>query len=186
MVSLVRCSNYEFADAHSNRGCVTPTILSQLATVNLDNVAGFQDLMLAVHPPLHTTTVNHLTALKTNKKFVWLSLCVALTLVTSPLTARPVQPARLETTAEIKTQSNGKKKRKADEQISLSSTAATASHSVAPALAQPSEEEMNEEVAEEEARDELYCTMHTNVVGIQYYQGWVYGFLCLYTDFSYH
>lgn len=32
-------------------------------------------------------------------------------------------------------------------------------------------ENVEEEPAEEEPRDEMYCTMTTNVVGIQYYKG---------------
>ena len=36
---------------------------------------------------------------------------------------------------------------------------------------QPPEEEV-EDVTEEEIKDELYCIMTTNVVGIQYYKGW--------------
>jgi len=31
--------------------------------------------------------------------------------------------------------------------------------------------EVEKEITEEEVRDELYCTMNTNVVGIQYYRG---------------
>ena len=33
------------------------------------------------------------------------------------------------------------------------------------------EEEFEEDTPEEEARDELYCSLSTNVVGVQYYKG---------------
>lgn len=66
---------------------------------------------------------------------------------------------------------------------SLSSIAVPKARSVAATLTQPSEEELAEEVAEEEVRDELYCTMHTNVVGIQYYKGWLNGLLGGLTNF---
>jgi SWI/SNF-related matrix-associated actin-dependent regulator of chromatin subfamily A3 len=156
----------------SNRGCVTPAILSQLATLNLNSVAGFQDLTLAIYL-LHIIPANRLNSPQDQQK---IHLAISLRRVDPadiPSTARSVQPTRVAT----KAKSNEKRKRKADEQISLSSTAASASQSVTPTLAQPSEEDMNEELAEEEVRDELYCTMHTNVVGIQYYQGWMYGLL---------
>ena len=40
------------------------------------------------------------------------------------------------------------------------------------ARAARAEQELVEDVVEEEVRDELYCEMATNVVGIQYYRGW--------------
>jgi SWI/SNF-related matrix-associated actin-dependent regulator of chromatin subfamily A3 len=76
-----------------------------------------------------------------------------------------------------------KKKRKADERTSLSSNAIPPPRSAA-TLTQPSEEEPAEEVAEEEVRDEIYCTMHTSVVGIQYYKGWMNILLSGFIDFS--
>lgn len=40
-----------------------------------------------------------------------------------------------------------------------------------PASSQVTEIEEDEDVAEEEPVDELYCNLKTNVVGIQYYKG---------------
>jgi SWI/SNF-related matrix-associated actin-dependent regulator of chromatin subfamily A3 len=40
-----------------------------------------------------------------------------------------------------------------------------------PSASQAVEEEHEEDSVDEEVKDEIYCTMATNVVGIQYYKG---------------
>lgn len=40
-----------------------------------------------------------------------------------------------------------------------------------PSASQAVEEEVEEDFVDEETKDEIYCTMATNVVGIQYYRG---------------
>ena len=40
-----------------------------------------------------------------------------------------------------------------------------------PSASQVVEEEIEEDSVDEEVKDEIYCTMATNVVGIQYYKG---------------
>lgn len=134
-------------------GCVTPAILSQLATLTMDNLSGFQDL--------------------TPQDQQKIRLAISLRRVDPADIPPSTQSTSLATTAEPNAGSSNGKKRKADKMTSLSSIAVPKARSVAATLTQPSEEELAEEVAEEEVRDELYCTMHTNVVGIQYYKGLV-------------
>jgi SWI/SNF-related matrix-associated actin-dependent regulator of chromatin subfamily A3 len=94
-----------------------------------------------------------------------------------PSSAKSILPTNIVATAEG---SNVKKKRKADDSTPLSSNAIPAP--VTATLTRPLEEEPLEEVAEEEVRDEIYCTVHTNVVGIQYYKGLADVLLSLFTD----
>ena len=135
----------------------------------MDRLIGFQDLTFVV-PLLRRIPVNCPISPQDQQK---IRLAISLRRVDPadiPASAKSVQTARLATAAKPNAGfSKNNKKRKADETTSTVPTL----RSVTGTLPQPSEEDQAEEVAEEEVRDELYCTMHTNVVGIQYYKGCV-------------
>lgn len=120
----------------------------------MDSLTGFQDLTFVI-PPSRRIPVNCPISPQDQQK---IRLAISLRRVDPadvPVSAKSVQSARLVTAAEHRARSNENiKKRKAEEGTSL-------------------EEEPAEEVVEEEVKDELYCTVRTNVVGIQYYKGWV-------------
>lgn len=63
------------------------------------------------------------------------------------------------------------KKRKADEHVSQPEISRPSGTRVISQSTQQAEAELPEEVTEEDVRDELYCTLVTSVVGIQYYKG---------------
>jgi SWI/SNF-related matrix-associated actin-dependent regulator of chromatin subfamily A3 len=86
-----------------------------------------------------------------------------------PTTARISQP-------EVNGSSQKKRKAAAEAPVAPSRPAniASSSHAKVPSAARVidvDEEFENEEPQEEEAVDELYCTMTTNIVGVQYYNG---------------
>ncbi|KAJ2925137.1 hypothetical protein H1R20_g11960, partial [Candolleomyces eurysporus] len=127
-------------------GCVTPAILNLLAGVTVDRIIGFKDLDSSDQQKVR--------------------LAVSL---------RRVDPSDVPTTAKVRSASgvattSTAVKRKADSSTSL----------VPPPLTQGTRRAMiaeEEEAAaaplEEEARDEMYAFMNTDVVGIRHYRGLV-------------
>ncbi|KAJ6625516.1 SNF2 family N-terminal domain-containing protein [Mycena sp. CBHHK59/15] len=135
-------------------GCVTPSILSQLATQTpMDRVAGFDQLSVADQQKIRAA----ISRRRVDPNDI-------------PATAKTT----VEVPAEVSNPANSQKKRKA----AFEATASQASSSVAwsadgthvPAM---EGEALEEEVAEVEVADELYVSMKTNVVGVQYYKGLV-------------
>jgi SWI/SNF-related matrix-associated actin-dependent regulator of chromatin subfamily A3 len=101
--------------------------------------------------------------------------------VRKAISARRVDPSDIPETARISqpdVSGPSQKKRKAVAEASVgpSRPAAVASSSRVQApsatrVIDVDEELENEEPQEEESVDELYCTMTTNIVGVQYYNG---------------
>ncbi|KAG5648541.1 hypothetical protein DXG03_003152 [Asterophora parasitica] len=159
-------------------GCVTPAILNQLAALSVDRITGFQNLTLEDQQKI--------------------KLAASLRRIDSgdiPESAK----ARPAPTPSASSERPSQRKRKAEQDRLLayqgtpSSSPLTATlpsapgHLTLPTATQIAEDEQIEEAPTEEAKDELYCTMHTNVVGIQYYKGilsiiWPVGFLIPFKD----
>ncbi|KAJ6594021.1 SNF2 family N-terminal domain-containing protein [Mycena capillaripes] len=122
-------------------GCVTSPILSTLATLTMDRVAGFDQLSPADQSKIRTA-----------------------------IARRRVDPSDIPVTAKIPDQHTSssvvpsQKRRRAEFEAAASQSSSS--------KVQPVEEE-EEEVTEVEAPDELYVSMKTDVVGIQYYRGMV-------------
>ncbi|CAA7259081.1 unnamed protein product [Cyclocybe aegerita] len=138
-------------------GCVTPQILVELAAVPEKSINGFETLKPADQQKI--------------------KLAISL---------RRIDPADIPASAGMRPTpqvvspsndtgpSNAGSKRTST-QAGLDRPTTAARFSVAPASSpQPPQVENEEDVQEEEeVRDELYCRMNTNVVGIQYYRGLV-------------
>ncbi|KAL1741859.1 SNF2 family N-terminal domain-containing protein [Schizophyllum fasciatum] len=128
------------------RGCVTPVILAQLASLNLESVEGFNDLK----------------AHDRNK-------------IREAVRMRRVDPVDIPPSARAAAAppptTQPARKRKAPEEPSRPSISQATSS--ASGLSQRYEDEITEDNAPEEASDELYCVLSTGVVGIQYYTGLV-------------
>ncbi|KAL1760634.1 SNF2 family N-terminal domain-containing protein [Schizophyllum commune] len=129
-------------------GCITPVILAQLSNVNLEAIEGFKDLQAHDRHKIREA-----------------------------VRLRRIDPADVPPSARVAaapppaTQTT--RKRKAAEPASQPSTSQASS--TMPGPSQPShaiEDEATEDNVEE-AADELYCTLSTGVVGIQYYTGLV-------------
>ncbi|TFK73969.1 hypothetical protein BDN72DRAFT_789912 [Pluteus cervinus] len=145
-------------------GCVTSAILTQLARVKLDSVEGFSELAFADQQKIRTAA---------SKGHVDLADIPSSAKVQSqprpanhPTASRGARAVVVKTTAArdlppsatISTQpSNSFVKRKLPDDIL------------------PNKKDESDEAAraEPESQDELYCTLPTNVVGIQYYDGLV-------------
>ncbi|CAL1707747.1 unnamed protein product [Somion occarium] len=159
-------------------GCVTPDILNRLAHIQLEEVRGFEDL----------------STQDQNK----IKIAVGLRRVDPadvPASAKP-EPAPQ---AQAAKQANGastsagpsQKKRKAtfetqsgpsSSQPSSSQPSASQSRSpvsrglrriTVPTATQLAEDEIIEDTGPEEVIDELYCSLKTSIVGVQYYKGLV-------------
>ncbi|KAJ7924933.1 SNF2 family N-terminal domain-containing protein [Mycena leptocephala] len=126
-------------------GCVNGVILSQLATKTMDSVVGFNQLSTADQSKIR-----------------------------SAISRRQVDPSDIPVTARIPDQAASavpsQKRRRAEFEAAA---AAAASQSSSSTSRPPPAEEEEEEVTEVEPPDELYVTMQTDVVGIQYYRGMV-------------
>ncbi|KII92184.1 hypothetical protein PLICRDRAFT_133581 [Plicaturopsis crispa FD-325 SS-3] len=147
-------------------GCVTPDILANLASVgSLARVRGFEKLKADDQTRVQTAVA---------RRFI--------DPVDIPASAKAPAAAAPAPSA---TPAMSQKKRKAAFEAAHPSSQATAPSSSQPSSSQPlrplapptasqyAEEEIEQDVPEEEARDELYCTMSTSVVGVQYYNGLV-------------
>ncbi|KNZ72866.1 Putative SWI/SNF-related matrix-associated actin-dependent regulator of chromatin subfamily A member 3-like 1, partial [Termitomyces sp. J132] len=137
-------------------GCVTPPILSDLAAFPVENTTGFAFLS------------------PEDQQKIRLAISI-----------RRIDPADIPDSAKVKTtasasvttnvQSN-QKKRKAEQDSRLAASQAVnmaPKTLTLPSATQLAEDENIEETPDEEIADELYCSMKTNVVGIQYYKGLV-------------
>ncbi|KAK0504709.1 SNF2 family N-terminal domain-containing protein [Armillaria luteobubalina] len=140
-------------------GCVTPSILAQLASTNLENALGFRDL-------------------RSNDQ----------RRIRKAVSERRVDPADIPPSAQtvkstsIKASTTSipsQKKRKARQEAASGSQRPASSAQVPATLIRPpssapvDETLVADEISEEEPADELYSTMRTNVVGLQYYKGLV-------------
>ncbi|GLB37536.1 putative HIRAN [Lyophyllum shimeji] len=150
----------EFGDTIQWRhwGCVTPATLNELSSVPVDSVAGFKDLR------------------PQDQQKIKLAIC-----------SRRIDPGDIPESAKAKrtaipaagpSERPSQKKRKAEQDNQFAAGTPTMSTSAVPSsLTLPSKSQLAAdegiEEAPEEARDELYCTLNTNVVGIQYYKGLV-------------
>ncbi|KAK0212781.1 SNF2 family N-terminal domain-containing protein [Desarmillaria ectypa] len=137
-------------------GCITPSILSQLASANLDNIYGFRDLRSDDQHRIRKAVSGRRVDPADISPSAWIA---GSTPINVSATSVPSQ-----------------KKRKALQQAaSQSQRPALSSHgaitSACPSSFKPVEEiPAADETSEEEAADELYSTMRTNVVGLQYYK----------------
>ncbi|KAF7361792.1 DNA repair protein rad5 [Mycena venus] len=129
-------------------GCVTVAQLNQLAALTMDSVAGFDRLSPA------------------DKKKI-----------RDAISARRVDPSDVPVTARASAQvanpAPSQKRRRAEFEASQGASSSQSSSSVLSRSQPVAEEEEEEEVTEVEPPDELYCTMQTDVVGVQYYRGMV-------------
>ncbi|KAL1703202.1 SNF2 family N-terminal domain-containing protein [Schizophyllum commune] len=129
-------------------GCVTPVILAQLANVNLEAIEGFKDLQAHDRHKIREA-----------------------------VRLRRIDPADVPPSARVAvapppaTQTT--RKRKAPEPASQPSTSQASSSTAGPSQPSQAIEDEATEDNVEEAADELYCTLSTGVVGIQYYTGLV-------------
>ncbi|KAF9012434.1 SNF2 family N-terminal domain-containing protein [Cyathus striatus] len=134
-------------------GCVTPAILGQLASVPLQNIVGFQGLTSADQQKIRLA--------------IGLGRVDPADVPESAKTRRPVtSAARLAI-------GNGSTIASSSSQISNKRKADQLPTSVPSVSSSRIEDDATDEPAAEEPRDELYCSMSTNVVGIQYYSGLV-------------
>ncbi|CCM03320.1 uncharacterized protein FIBRA_05448 [Fibroporia radiculosa] len=143
-------------------GCATPEILGQLATVKLERVPGFKNLR-----PEDQAKIR---------------IAVGLRRVAPddiPDTAK-VQLTQPSASSAMSSGSQNKRKAVTPMSTPVSPRGPTPSSSKGSRLlsqlaaSQNNEEEENDDVIEiEDNKDELYCMLRTNVVGIQYYKGLV-------------
>ncbi|KAH7924627.1 hypothetical protein BV22DRAFT_1129678 [Leucogyrophana mollusca] len=136
-------------------GCVTPDILANLASSNLNEVIGFGNLK-----PDDQARVRQAIA----RRMVDPSDVPESAKVRAPAAAAPA-PSQ-------------KKRKAAFEGVANlsqpSASQAKSAHASARPLARLAQEEDDEVmIIEPEPVDELYCMMNTNVVGVQYYKGLV-------------
>jgi SWI/SNF-related matrix-associated actin-dependent regulator of chromatin subfamily A3 len=143
---------------------VTPAILAELFTIDLNAVPGFSQLKYAV------LLVSKYTVLKDCRAVDQSKIRVAVV-------ARQVNPADIPSSAKAPvavaiTHNQSQKKRKATDPATPSS-AATSSRIVSvpnPAIETIEVDDDDNDNANDDV-DELYTTLRTNVVGIQYYTG---------------
>ncbi|KAJ7446182.1 SNF2 family N-terminal domain-containing protein [Mycena galericulata] len=132
-------------------GCVNPQILSQLATLTMDRVAGF----------------GQLSAADQNK-------------IRSAISRRRVDPGDIPASAHITTASNSpaqatsaapsQKKRRAEFEASQASLSPSKRLGYVP---RAEEEVLEDQTPEAEVADELIVSMKSQIVGVQYYRGMV-------------
>ncbi|KAF5380521.1 hypothetical protein D9615_004518 [Tricholomella constricta] len=149
-------------------GCVTPATLRQLAALPVDNVTGFKNLK-----PQDQQKIRLAISLRR----------IDPDDIPDSAKARPMPTP----SAGANNDRPSQKKRKAEPEPLLASQGApsssftTSTNPTPPASSRMkistatrlAEDERVEEAPREEVRDELYCTMNTNVMGIQYYKGLV-------------
>lgn len=145
-------------------GCVTPSILSQLASTNLENIHGFRDLRSDDQRRIRKAVSER---------------CV------DPADIPPSAQTINSTSINASATSIPSQKRKAlqeaasgSQRPALSSQRPSSSAQLPATSTRPSSTPVDEilvadEIPEEEPADELYSAMRTNVVGLQYYKGLV-------------
>ena len=143
-----------------SRGCVTPDILRKLARVDIEHAPGFINLKHADQAKIRRA----ITRKQVDPEDV-------------PASAKPfVLPSSSQVTTSTTASKSGK--RKASEMAGQSSSQVSSSSQV-PSTHRSSglmsgnviEIEDDDEEQAQETRDELYCVLNTQVVGIQYYTG---------------
>ncbi|KAK0225975.1 SNF2 family N-terminal domain-containing protein [Armillaria fumosa] len=164
-------------------GCVTPSILAQLAPTNLENVPGFRDLRWATFFSPGFAPIDPSFRSDDHRR------------IRKAVSERRVDPADIPPSAQTvkstfinasATSIPSQKKRKARQEAASGSQRPALSSERPPSPAQvsatsaypPSSTPVDEtliadEIPEEEPADKLYSTMRTNVVGLQYYKGLV-------------
>ncbi|TFK54077.1 hypothetical protein OE88DRAFT_1695204 [Heliocybe sulcata] len=138
-------------------GCVTPAILAELAILPVDDVPGLKSLRIEDQHRIRRAVATR-----------------RIDPADIPASAKP-PPTHAGPSAGGPSQ----KKRKAA--LNASQAAAGTYRAAAPGNATPraveidltQNEEIEDDASEEESRDELYCTMSTSIVGVQYYKGLV-------------
>ncbi|EAU91423.2 hypothetical protein CC1G_01912 [Coprinopsis cinerea okayama7 len=150
-------------------GCVTPDILNELALVTVHNIVDFNRLKYGSPIPSPDSVLTLLRPSDQQK----ISMAISL---------RRIDPSDIPETARSGQATSGpppgptqlSQKRKAGAPPTIPATSVTAQipRDLLPGRRRGEEEEENLPM-EEEVRDELYCVMVTNVVGIQYYKGLV-------------
>ncbi|KAG7446219.1 uncharacterized protein BT62DRAFT_103756 [Guyanagaster necrorhizus] len=155
-------------------GCVTPAILGQLALENLDNIHGFRDLRRAKFFSQGFAQINSFFRSDDQHKIRKAVLERRVDPVDIPPSAQTVNSTSMNTSA---TNIPSQKKRKALQEAASQSASSSQrpSLSACPPSSSPPVVEIpaENETPEDEAADELYSTMRTNVVGLQYYPGLV-------------
>ncbi|KAH9941011.1 SNF2 family N-terminal domain-containing protein [Amylocystis lapponica] len=135
-------------------GCVNPEILGRLASAKLERVPGFMSLRLEDQGKIR--------------------LAVGLRRIDPsdvPDSAKvQAPPSASAPSAEVEAPGPSQKKRKA----AFEATYGSSQPLRRPTSSRPIEiEDDEEEPVEEESRDEMYCMLKTNIVGVQYYKGLV-------------
>ncbi|KAL1673766.1 SNF2 family N-terminal domain-containing protein [Schizophyllum commune] len=129
-------------------GCITPVILAQLSNVNLEAIEGFKDLQAHDRHKIREA-----------------------------VRLRRIDPADVPPNARVAAApppaTQVTRKRKVPEPASQPSTSQASSSMAGPSRPSQAIEDEATEDNVEEAADELYCTLSTGVVGIQYYTGLV-------------
>ncbi|KAF9451964.1 hypothetical protein P691DRAFT_772701 [Macrolepiota fuliginosa MF-IS2] len=129
-------------------GCVTPDILRRLAAVDLAQVAGFAELSTGDQAKVRLAT--------------------QLRRIDPADIPESAKPKHAPPVSRVSVPQASRNKRKAIEEPPRASTSC-----VSFAQSQMAIEIADDEPQDDEIIEELYCTMHTNVVGIQYYKGLV-------------
>ncbi|KZT19055.1 hypothetical protein NEOLEDRAFT_1142558 [Neolentinus lepideus HHB14362 ss-1] len=138
-------------------GCVTPDILTELAVLPVDDVSGLKSLKIEdQHKIRRAVAIRQIDP------------------ADIPASAKPSPATQAKSSGGAPSQ---KKRRAAFE----ASQTATSSKSFVPSTSAvrtvgidlTQNEELEDDAPDEESRDELYCTMGTSIVGVQYYKGLV-------------
>lgn len=179
-----------------NRGCVTPQILANIATHGITLVSGFSNLRAEdqrkVRMALATRRIDPADipesarpgplpgppALNTPSSS---QAGPASSQVTAPPSSQVTAPTSSQTAPTSSQQGAAgpsQKKRKAALEAAMAAGAGPSQHVAHPPVRRMQgpgnttwEEGAEEDVPEEDPVDELYCTMSSSVVGLQYYKG---------------
>ncbi|KAJ7217931.1 SNF2 family N-terminal domain-containing protein [Mycena pura] len=150
-------------------GCVTPSILSQLATVTLDSVRGFNQVadQNKIRTAVSLRRVDPADIPATAKR----------TTESRAVNSAPGIPVTAKRTTESRAiTAPGRKRRREEYDVPNSQASSSVSGLSGPSAVQREqvhEEEDSDSVEPDEALDELYVTKKLNVVGVQYYNGLV-------------
>ncbi|KAF8638068.1 hypothetical protein AX16_010700 [Volvariella volvacea WC 439] len=141
-------------------GCITPAILSELAGVELDSVSGFEELRSKDRQKIRQAVA----AGRLDPADVPPSAVIRAVDTRPPPTTLDSRQVTSSSSVVTKLAGIRPLKRRAD--VASTPIPSTSRQVETPVL-------QVDEIVEEEPKDELYCVMKTNVVGIQYYDGMV-------------
>ncbi|KAH7915183.1 SNF2 family N-terminal domain-containing protein [Hygrophoropsis aurantiaca] len=141
-------------------GCVTPDILSNLATCNQNDIIGFDNLRPEDQAKVRLAMSRRRVDLSDVPESAKIPVSATLRNVAPPA---PSQSKR-KATFDVDPAKSG------SSSIQTKNASTSSRHSIRSAQEEDSDEVM---IIEPETVDELYCMMDTNVVGIQYYKGLV-------------